>query len=515
MTRCLPLYSGRSQKKEKVKRIVTEEEEKIVYWVIDDKEDWKREEEIEEDHRKIEEMVPKKFLKWRKVFGKVKSKRIPTRKAWDHAIDLKETFKPRKGKIYLLSKNEREEVQNFVEDQLRKGYIRLSKSPQTSSVFFMGKKDGNKRIVMDYHNLNSQTVKNNYLLPLITELINNMGSKKVFMKMDLRWRFNNMRIKERDKWKGAFTTHVSSFEPTVMFFGITNSPATFQAMMNEILRDLINEGKVAAFVDDVLVGTETEEGHDEIVEEILKRLEENDLYIKLEKCMWKVRKIGFLEVVIGPNRIEMEKKKIEGVLSWLEPKNIKDIRKFLGLTNYYRRFIKDFAQVARPMNMLIRKDKKWRWEEAQQKAFDELKQVFTMKPVLAAPDLDKEFRVEADASNYAPGEVLSMKCSDNRWRPVAFISKSLSNTERNYEIHNKEILAIVRCLEAWRHFLEGATVKFEIWTDHKNLKYFMKAQKLNHRQARWALYLSRFDFVLRHVLGSKMGKANSLSRRPD
>jgi len=144
-----------------------------------------------------------------------------------------------------------------------------------------------------------------------------------------------------------------------MFFGMTNSPATFQAMMNEILRNLINEGKVAAFVDDMLVATETEEGHDKIMEEILRRLEENDLHIKLEKCVWKARKIGFLGVVIRPNGIEMEVEKIDGVLSWPQPKNVKDVRKFLGLANYYRRFIKDFAQVARLMNMFIWKDKKW------------------------------------------------------------------------------------------------------------------------------------------------------------
>jgi len=160
-----------------------------------------------------------------------------------------------------------------------------------------------------------------------------------------------------------------------------------------------------------------------------------------------VRKIGFLGVVIGPNGIEMEKEKVDGVLSWSEPKNVKDIRKFLDLANYYRRFIKDFARVARLMNMLTRKDMKWQWGQEQQKAFDELKGVFTTKPVLAAPDLDKEFRVEANASNYVTGGVLSMKCSNNMWRLVAFISKSLSDIERNYEIHDKEMLAIIRCLE--------------------------------------------------------------------
>jgi len=194
-------------------------------------------------------------------------------------------FKPQKGRIYPLPKNKREKVQNFVEDQLRKGYIRPSKSPQTSPVFFVGKKNRSKRMVIDYHNLNDQTVKNNYPLPLIMDLIDNMGSKKVFTKMDLRWGFNNVRIKKGDEWKGAFTMYMGFFEPTVMFFGMTNSPVTFQVMMNEILRDLINEGKVTTFVDDVLVGTETKEEHNEIVEEILRRLEENDLYVKPEKCV--------------------------------------------------------------------------------------------------------------------------------------------------------------------------------------------------------------------------------------
>ena len=347
MMKCPPLC-GRvkikeKDKKKREKKVVTLEEEKIVRQAIDNKENWGKEENIKEDHRKIKEMVPRKFLKQRKVFGKVESERMPMRKVQDHTIDLKETFKPQKGRIYPLSKNEREKVQNFVKDQLRKGYIRPSKSSQISPVFFVEKKDGSKRIVMDYYNLNDQTVKNNYLLPLITDLIDNMGSKKVFIKINLRWGFNNVRIKEENEQKGVFTTHVNFFKPTVMFFGITNLPATFQVMINEILRDLINEEKVTAFVDNMLVGTETEEGHDKIVEKVLKRLKENDLYVKPEKYVWKVRKIGFLGVVIGPNGIEIEEEKVDGVLSWLKPKNVKNIRKFLGLANYYRRFIKDFA----------------------------------------------------------------------------------------------------------------------------------------------------------------------------
>jgi len=227
-------------------------------------------------------------------------------------------------------------------------------------------------------------------------------------------------------------------------------------MMNELLRDLINTGKVAVFIDDVIVGMESEEEHDELVAEVIKRLEENNLYVKLEKCKWKVKEVGFLGVVIGPGEIKMEEKKVKGVLGWPTPKSVKDVQKFLGLANYYRRFIEGFATVARPLHDLVKKDKKWEWTEKEEKAFKELKERFTKEPVLAALDIDKKMRMEVDASDYAIGGVLSMECEDGLWRPVTFLSKSLNKTERNYEIHDKEMLAIVRGLKVWRHLLEGA-----------------------------------------------------------
>ena len=339
-------------------------------------------------------------------------------------------------------------------------------------------------MVQDYRYLNEWTIKNNYPLPLISNVLENIRTKKMFTKMDLRWGYNNVRIKEGNEWKVVFTTQEGSFEPTVMFFRLTNFPAMFQAMMNELLRDLINTGKVAVFINNVIVGTETEEGHDELVAEVIRRLEENDLYVKLEKCKWKVKEVEFLGVVIGPEGMKMEEEKVKGVLEWPTPKCVKNIQKFLGLANYYHRFIEGFASIARPLHDMVKKDKKWEWMGKQEKAFKELKRRFTEKPVLAAPDLDKKMRMEVDASDYATRGVLSMECEDNLWRLVAFLSKSLNETERNYEIHDKEMLAIVRGLEAWRHLLEGAQSKFEIWTDHKNLEYFMKAQKLNRRQAR-------------------------------
>ena len=227
-------------------------------------------------------------------------------------------------------------MQKFVDEHLKKGYIRPFKSPQTSPVFFVDKKNGGKHMVIDYRKLNKQMVKNNYPLPLITDLVDSIGNKRVFTKINLWWGYNNVRIKKGDEWKAAFTTHVGSYELVVIFFRMTNLPATFQGMMNEVLRDMINEGKVAAFVDDVLIGTGTEKGHEEIVEEVLRRLEENDLYVKPEKCTWKVQKVNFLGVVMGQGKIEMEEDKVAGVLNWSVPKMVRDVRKFLGLTNYYR-----------------------------------------------------------------------------------------------------------------------------------------------------------------------------------
>jgi len=209
-----------------------------------------------------------------------------------------------------------------------KRIIRPLKSLQTALIFFVGKKDSKKRMVQDYRYLNKWTIKNNYPLSLISDVLENIRTKKVFTKMDLRWGYNNVRIKEGDEWKAAFTMPEGSFEPTVMFFGLTNSPATFQAMMNGLLRDLINTGKVAAFIDDVIVGTETEEGYDKLVAEVIRRLEANDLYVKPEKCKWKVREVGFLRVVIGPEGIKMEKEKVRGVLEWLTPKCVKDVQNF-------------------------------------------------------------------------------------------------------------------------------------------------------------------------------------------
>ena len=219
---------------------------------------------------------------------------------------------------------EQQEVRDFIDNQLKKGYIQPTKSPQTSLVFFIPKKNGKKQMVQDYRYLNKGTIKNNYLLPLILELIDCIGNAKVFTKLDLRWGYNNIRIKEGDKWKAAFTCQDGAFEPLVMFFGLCNSSGTFQTMMNKISHNM--SVVVMVYIDDILIFTKTEEGHDEIVEEVLRRLRANNLFLKPEKCFFKQWEIEFLGLIIGPNGVEMHPSKVEEITNWPMPTKVKDVQ---------------------------------------------------------------------------------------------------------------------------------------------------------------------------------------------
>jgi len=248
-----------------------------------------------------------------------------------------------------------------------------------------------------------------------------------------------------------------------MFFGMTNSPATFQTMMNDIFRDLIAEGIMVVYLDDILIFTRMEEEHAKAIRQVLQVLQEHKLFLHLEKCEFCKERIEYLGLVILENEVSMDPVKVTGVREWPTPENKTDIQAFLGFVNFYRRFIQDFSAKARPLFDLTHSEQVWAWSGKEQTAFEDLKTAVTTAPVLMSPQDSEPFRVEADSSDFATGAVLSQQSTtDGKWHPVAFYSKSLSSVERNYEIHNKEMLAIIRALEEWRHFLEGATHPVEI-----------------------------------------------------
>ncbi|KAJ3541602.1 hypothetical protein NM688_g6061 [Phlebia brevispora] len=270
------------------------------------------------------------------------------------------------------------------------------------------------------------------------------------------------------------------------------------------------------YLDDILIFGNDKKGHRKLVKEVLKRLRDNDLYAKAEKCFFEKDSIDYLGMIISKGHVEMDKKKVAGVLEWPVPAKVKQVQAFLGFANFYRRFIQDFAKIAKPLTTLTKKDQPWVWGEDQQNAFEALKKAFTSAPILRIPDDVNPFRLATDASDFAIGAMLSQKDpTDQLWHPVAFYSKSLNVHERNYEIYDKELLAIIQALEEYRHYLEGHSETFKIWSDHQNLMYFKSAQKLTRRQARWALYLTRFHYTLHHKPGKTMQAEDPLSRRSD
>ena len=276
---------------------------------------------------------------------------------------------------------------------------------------------------------------------------------------------------------------------------------------------MINQRKVTVYINDILVHAQTKEALHETTIQVLDKLRENKLFLKLEKCEFEKTEIEFLGMVISHGHVSMDPVKVNGVRDWPTPKNKKDIQSFLGFANFYRRFIKDYGRIAKPLTRLTGKET-WQWEPEQQEAFEALKVAMTTAPALVIPNNQDPFRLECDASDYALGGVLSQH-RDSKWHPVAFLSKAMTEAQRNYEIYDKELLSVMMALDEWRHLLIGTKEPFEIWNDHKNLEYFRKPQKLNRRQARWVMELADYNYTLHHKPGTMMQKPDTLSRHPD
>ncbi|GJF00732.1 polyprotein [Phanerochaete sordida] len=298
-----------------------------------------------------------------------------------------------------------------------------------------------------------------------------------------------------------------------MYFGLCNSPATFQALMNHVFADLIAAGKVAVYLDDILIWSNDIASHRKIVHEVLERLAQYDLYLRPEKCEFERDEIEYLGLLIREGQVGMDPAKVKAVTEWPTPKNLKDVRGFVGFANFYRRFIKDFSKICRPLHDLTKKDVPFNWGSAQADAFETLKRAFTTQPVLAMWNIDYSTRIETDASGYATGGVIAqLDPNDKLWHSIAFRSQTMSPAERNYEIWDREMLAIIEALKDWRQFLEGLPEPFDIWTDHQNLQYWKTAQNLTRRQARWACYLAEYDFRIVYKPGKTHLIADPLSR---
>jgi len=441
----------------------------------------------------------------------------PLRPGYDFEIQLDPTKPlPRPARPYHMGPSERDDWTKWRDTMLQAGHIARApaNTPTAAPFFFIRKKDRSRRPVIDYRKLNDITIKDGYPLPRIDEILERLHGDKIFSKFDLKNGYNLLRVKPEDVWKTAFMTPDGPFVMNVMAFGFANAPAYFQRWMTDILAPVANQG-VENYLDDTATHHTTLAEHIRVNREVLTRFRQAGLFINAKKCEFHKENMGFLGVEISPDGFEMERVKIETIQEWEPPRNVKGVREFIGFCNFYRRFIKSFSEIARPLHDLTKVGKLWQWTEIEQFAFDTLKRMVCESPVLIHADPDKKFQMETDASSYAYGAVLSQKAADKKHHPVAFYSKSMTPAERNYGISDKEALPIIKGLQFWRHWLEGTPEPVRIITDHRNLEYFKNPRALNRRQLRWLEQLTHYNYEIAYRPGDKNSAADALSRRAE
>ncbi|KAL0177165.1 hypothetical protein M9458_026059, partial [Cirrhinus mrigala] len=437
-------------------------------------------------------LIPSDYSDLLEAFSRTKAARLPPHRPGDCAIDLVPGTSPPRGRVFPLSRAE---------------------DSSHHQPFFFVKKDGGLRPCIDYRGLNEITIKYRYPLPLVPSALEQLRSARIFTKLDLRSAYNLIRIRAGDEWKTAFSTTSGHYEYRVMPFGLANSPSCFQSFVNEVFRDMLNRW-VIVYIDDILVYSGSLPEHVNHVRLVLQCLIKHQLYAKEEKCEFHRDTISFLGYIISAEGVAMDEKKVNAVLKWPRPSTLKELQRFLGFANFYRRFIRHFSSVAAPLTAMVRKGaSRLAWSQPALQAFDDLRQRFTTAPILHHPDPDRPFIVEVDASSTGVGAVLSQRHGEPaKMFPCAYFSHKLSPAERNYDVGNRELLAIKLALEEWRHWLEGAKHPFTVLTDHRNLEYLRSAKVLNHRQARWSLFFTRFQFQVSYRPGTQNTKADALSR---
>ncbi|WVZ70449.1 hypothetical protein U9M48_019118 [Paspalum notatum var. saurae] len=406
-------------------------------------------------------------------------------------IDLILGTAPISRRPYRMAPDELKELKIQLQEQLDKGFIRPSSSPWGCPALFVEKKDqGGKRLYVDYRPLNAVTVKNKY---------------PVFSKIDLRFGYYQIKIREEDIPKTAFSTRYGLYEYLVMSFGLTNAPAFFMFMMNSVFMNELDKF-VVVFLDDNLIYSKDKKEHEKHLRIVLTRLRKHKLYAKFSKCAFWLKEVGFLGHILSEKGVAVDPRKVECVLNWKQPETITEIRSFLNLAGYYRRFIKDFSKTAKPMTSLTKKNARYSWSLNCEEAFQSLKKSLTTAPVLAQPDVTKPFEVYCDASGNGLGCVLMQE-----GRVVAYASRQLRKHEANYLTHDLELAAVVHALKIWRHYLLGNTCS--IYTDHKSLKYIFTQPELNMRQRRWLELIKDYDLEIHYHPGKANVVADALSRR--
>lgn len=457
--------------------------------------------------------LPEEFHDLKEAFDRSKANELPPHRPYDHKIEVEggESQMP-KSRVYHMSTHKLLETKKYLEENLKKGFISPSTAPYASPVLFAAKPNGGLRFCVDYRKLNAITRRNRYPIPLIEETLARVLGCKYLTKLDIIAAFNKLRMHPESEDLTTFVTSMGAYKYHVLPFGLTNGPASYQHYMNDVLFEYLNDF-VQAYLDDILIYSKTRKEHTRHVRLVLQKLIDAGLQVDIAKSQFYVQETSFLGVLLSTEGIRMDPAKVQVVIAWATPTCLKEVQAFVGFCNFYRRFIRGFSKIVRPMLKLTQKDIPFSWSEACQKAFELLKEQITQAPVLRHFDRLKKAVLETDSSDYVNGGVLSQYDDEGNLHPVAFYSKNLLPAECNYEIYDKELLAIIRCFEHWRPDLEATEIPVEVFTDHKNLEYFMTSKELTRRQARWAEKLSEYNFKIMYQSGTKNAKADALTRR--
>jgi hypothetical protein len=433
---------------------------------------------------------------------------LPPERSHDFKIILQPLASPQKRPLYKLSQVETEELQKQLAELLGKGFIKPSSSPWGSPILFVNKKDGGTRMCVDYRALNQLTVKNCYPLPRLDDIFDKLRHAQFFSKIDLRSGYHQIRLDPDSVPLTAFRTKYGLYEFLVLPFGLTNAPAIFMSLMNDVFRDCLDKF-VMVYLDDILIYSSTYEEHIDHLRHALVLLRKNSLFAKLSKCEFAKSSVSYLGHIISDEGFSMEEDKIASIQHWPTPSCKRDVQSFLGLVNFYRRFIRNCSRISRPLTK-ITGNIPFTWTSVEQEAFDALRIAVTSAPVLRAFDPDLPTFVTTDASGYAIGAVLEQKTSDS-CRPVAYFSRTMSPAEQNYHPQEQELLAIIESLRHWRAYLHGRP--FIVNTDHESLKYLQTQDHLSSRQVRWMESLIEFDFQIKYIKGKTNVVADALSRQ--
>ncbi|GBN81789.1 Retrovirus-related Pol polyprotein from transposon 297, partial [Araneus ventricosus] len=404
----------------------------------------------------------------------------------------------------------KEEVDNLVKEMVDNGIIEESSGPWASPIVLVKKKDGSTRFCVDYRKLNEITKKDSYLLPPIDDTLDALNGSQWFTTLDLKSGYWQVENRPEDREKTAFTTGQGLWQFKVMPFGLCNAPATFERLMETVLRGLSSEACLVYLNDIIIVGRTFEE-HLNNLRKVFQRVQKANLKLNPKKCRFFQREVSYLGHVISAEGVKTDPEKIKAVVDWPRPDKIHDVRSFLGLCTYYRRFVKIFSTIARPLHKLTEAKSNFNWTDECEKSFNSLKQALTSSPILTYPRTDKDFILDTDASNEGIGAVLSQN-TGNEERVIAYFSKSLGKPERNYCVTRKELLAIVKSIEHFHHYLYGR--KFLLRTDHASLRWLLNFKEPEGQIARWIQRLQEYDFEIQHRKGTSHGNADALSRRP-